>query len=159
MLTHPATLIPSEGSPQMDRQMLNCVDEGITHRFSTVITSKANKHHEACRAFDKQVNRSSELKIGTSMPPTVIDTSPHRDSNPDCADFKSAASASWAMGGCINVPTFRVRTGHRAPHARKSKPRRWAERRGLRIEGALPCRTGLVRQGAYALRRARKPVS
>ncbi len=25
--------------------------------------------------------------------------SPHRDSNPDCIDFKSTASASWAMGG------------------------------------------------------------
>lgn len=26
-------------------------------------------------------------------------TSPHWDSNPDCIDFKSTASAGWAMGG------------------------------------------------------------
>lgn len=25
---------------------------------------------------------------------------PHWDSNPDCTDFKSAASAGWAMGAC-----------------------------------------------------------
>ena len=28
---------------------------------------------------------------------------PHWDSNPDCADFKSAASANWAMGATPDV--------------------------------------------------------
>ena len=41
--------------------------------------------------------------------------SPHRDSNPDCIDFKSTASASWAMGGLSYPPTSRRLRGTGEP--------------------------------------------